>query len=709
MLKLLTCILPLGHSLFGSLYHFRKTVKFFTDSLIPVLTYHCNSCYEIVGKNEKNCPACNNSLTESGSKAYFMQLKLVSQLQALWKNKEFCDMVRTHRFQHYSNNKAESLSDIYDGVLYKRLFQTDGVLSSPNNLSFSLNTDGAPLFKSSNISIWPVYLLINELPIVQRKKRNCVLFYGVWISCRKPKMWSFLKPLYEELNKLGKKGFECTDFYGNIFDCQCFLLTCTCDLPARAIVYNCNQFNGEFSCWFCLQKGETFKHESGGISHIYPYQELLKDPPRTPETVNRDVELASTKIRNKESKPTVNGHKGKFWFMYLNNFDPIYSCVVDYMHGICLGVCKQLLTLWFDKKNKTETYSFFAKRNDINFFLTKITPTLFVTRIPKSLDELIHWKSSEFRNVLLYWGIPISKNVISQEYFVHFCLLARSFFILSKEGINDNELQVAEAALFLFVENFQTLYGERFMTLNVHQLVHLTDCVRHTGPLYVNNCFIFEDLNGFIVKHIHGTQGVDTQIANIVCMLKVPPVLRELFLKQYDDEEEIVSLYNELTDSVTRRYKYLPEIQDGVRPIGNAIMKKLSDSDRQCVFKCGVQNEMVKHFYRINVYKKGFYVYGDANDRLRKRQQNVVTYVTEKSIKFGNVMFFIQSEEQNRIVNLAKVRLLPKVQSVGCVWQVDVSDQVEFIPIQSILNVNNFVVVNEQKYVCPSPNRYDRD
>lgn len=72
-------------------------------------------------------------------------------------------------------------------------------------------------------------------------------------------------------------------------------------------------------------------------------------------------------------------------------------------------------------------------------------------------------------------------------------------------------------------------------------------------------------------------------------------------------------------------------------------------------------------------------------------------------------MFFIQSEEQNRIVNLAKVRLLPKVQYVGCVWQVDVSDKVEFIPIQSILNVNNFVVVNEQKYVCPSPNRYDRD
>lgn len=123
-----------------------------------------------------------------------MQLKLVSQRQALWKNKEFCDMVRTHKFQHYLNNKAERLSDIYDGVLNKRLFQNYGVLTSPNYLSFSLNTDGAPLFKSSNISIWPVYLLINELPIVQRKKRNYALFYGVWISCRKPQMSPFLKP-----------------------------------------------------------------------------------------------------------------------------------------------------------------------------------------------------------------------------------------------------------------------------------------------------------------------------------------------------------------------------------------------------------------------------------------------------------------------------------------------------------------------------------
>ena len=32
------------------------------------------------------------------------------------------------------------------------------------NVSFALNFDGAPKFKSSSLQIWPVQLLLNELP-----------------------------------------------------------------------------------------------------------------------------------------------------------------------------------------------------------------------------------------------------------------------------------------------------------------------------------------------------------------------------------------------------------------------------------------------------------------------------------------------------------------------------------------------------------------
>ena len=712
MLRLITCILPHGHRLMGSIYHFKNMTKRYTKDLLPTIVYHCNNCYCQIEKKSKVCPSCNASLTRSGALAYFLQLKLISQLASLWKNGDFCDMVRNHRFKHFEKNKGKKIMDIYDGLLYQKHFNNHGLLSDPNNISFSLNTDGAPLFKSSNVSIWPVYLLINELPLAQRKKRNHSLFYGVWISSSKPQMWSFLKPLFEELQLLESKGQLFTDDEGKEFIGKCVLLTCTCDLPARALVYNCNQFNGQYSCWHCLQPGQTYKHDSGGISHIFPYDKANpKGPPRTESGVKEDTEKVIKNIRENVTKSTVNGHKGKFWFMFLKHFDMINSCVIDYMHGVCLGIMKTLLTIWFDKKNKDVDSSNYSKREKVNTMLQNITPTMFVSRIPRSLDDLSHWKSSEYRNFLLYWSIPILREVLDSEYFAHFCLLARSIFTLSKEGITPEELQAADTALLLFVENFNILYGDRYLTLNLHQLLHLTDCVRYTGPLYVNNCFIFEDLNGYIVKHIHGTQGIDTQLTNIISMLRVPSTMFTIYVDDNTDEE-VVNLYRELSDSVTVRHKHMDEIEDGVHPMGNTAYKTLDRNEKLLVLKLGVRNDVVKEYFRINMYKKGFYVYGKSYSRLEKRQQHVITYQKAGKTEFASVISFIQSEEQNpnKIINFAFIKEIRKIRPLGCIWEVSIEeDRLEVIPIQNIVNVNNFMKADNKCYVCPSPNRYDRD
>lgn len=63
------------------------------------------------------------------------------------------------------NNGEQTLSDIYDGCIYK---ERSSFFSSMYNISFTLNFDGAPKFKSSNMQIWPVHLSINELPPSER-------------------------------------------------------------------------------------------------------------------------------------------------------------------------------------------------------------------------------------------------------------------------------------------------------------------------------------------------------------------------------------------------------------------------------------------------------------------------------------------------------------------------------------------------------------
>jgi hypothetical protein len=46
------------------------------------------------------------------------------------------------------------------------------------------------------------------------------------------------------------------------------------DLPAKRLVLNCNQFNGEFSCTRCLHPGQTFKTRKGRSVRIFPYDAL---------------------------------------------------------------------------------------------------------------------------------------------------------------------------------------------------------------------------------------------------------------------------------------------------------------------------------------------------------------------------------------------------------------------------------------------------
>ena len=68
---------------------------------------------------------------------------------------------------HYRFTRCttDSLCDIYDGSLYK---DCPNHFRNPYNLSFMLNYDGAPKFKSSTMQVWPIQLRINELPTMLR-------------------------------------------------------------------------------------------------------------------------------------------------------------------------------------------------------------------------------------------------------------------------------------------------------------------------------------------------------------------------------------------------------------------------------------------------------------------------------------------------------------------------------------------------------------
>ena len=62
------------------------------------------------------------------------------------------------------SDQPSMIQDICDGRKYREL----GQFINEGNLTLTVNTDGVQLFKSSSVSMWPIWVIINELPMCVR-------------------------------------------------------------------------------------------------------------------------------------------------------------------------------------------------------------------------------------------------------------------------------------------------------------------------------------------------------------------------------------------------------------------------------------------------------------------------------------------------------------------------------------------------------------
>jgi len=116
-----------------------------------------------------------------------------------------------------------------------------------NDITLTINTDGAPVFKSSNMSLWPLLAIINE---AKRNKRNDVILCGLWAG-KKPNMDHFLSPLLDEMKTLCQDGINWTKKDGTVVTSRVYVLNVLCDSVARPVVQKMTQFNGKYGCNYC--------------------------------------------------------------------------------------------------------------------------------------------------------------------------------------------------------------------------------------------------------------------------------------------------------------------------------------------------------------------------------------------------------------------------------------------------------------------------
>ena len=123
-----------------------------------------------------------------------------------------------------------------------------------------------------------------------------------------------------------------------------------------------------------------------------------------------------------------------------------------------------------------------------------LTMTFFCyPRPPRTLDVYAKYKATEFRQFLLYTRPVALHGILSNDLYEHFVLFHGSLRILASVEPSREQLFYAKMALRTFVQQSESLYGQWFVSYNVHGLLHLVKDVELLGPVDTYSAFPYEN------------------------------------------------------------------------------------------------------------------------------------------------------------------------------------------------------------------------
>lgn len=657
------------------------------------ITFFCTKCYKIRPSISELCDVCTD---DARSVNYFITLPLAPQIRKLYERPDFVQDIKykSTRVKENDNN----IEDIYDGEIYKEAERS--FLTSDTDLTFTWNTDGLQVFKSTSYSMWPWYLVVNELPPEKRYLSENMLIAGIWGSVVKPHPNIYLKKIYNELSNL-RKGID-VKFYNSdvVHKIKCCVLCGTCDAPARASFLNMKSHSGFYSCPICLCRGVRYDNTT-----VFPFEENF--PLRTPQqyedclrkAVNTRVILTEDKKKEEECK----GIKGPTILSGIVQ-NPFKTTAIDSMHCVYLGVTRQLLHLWFDKDDKDEKWSIHSKIKIVSGRLLKMTPPHFVERAAQSIEKLTYWKASELRTFLFYYCLCILSGVLrSEEYFQHLVKFVKGVALLNKSSVSEEDIRLASLLLNEFVSDFERLYGRRNMSHNLHMLLHLADSVKMLAPLFITSCFKFEDMNGRLCNLIHGTRHAGLQVHSNLS------IITNLSLMVHDLRNGPAKDFCTQIKNKWMRLRITEKISDGVYCVGD--LSSISATNEwilDMLIDNGIfppHNDSVLIFHRL---LKDKMLHASANYKRGQRVSSLIKYSDSSVEKFGSIEYFIKVRFDTTVDYYAVVNNFTFETQFGCDHIFSgVPSHIEIISLCNLDSILYKVTVGDKMYFCDALNKFE--
>lgn len=202
--------------------------------------------------DKTKCTRCQKVM-KPAEENFFVHIHIEHQLRGIIK-KYWPEIVAYMNTRH----KNDHIRDIRDGKLIKAL---DDRNQGAYNLSLLMNTDGASAFDSNQKSLWPIQFYLNFLPPSLRFYTSNIIVGALYFADGKPNVSSFFEPLAKEIADL-QETLLAVEIDGTEWKFNISLTHASLDLPAKSSVLNCNQYNGDKGCSYCLHPGEMTTNQN---------------------------------------------------------------------------------------------------------------------------------------------------------------------------------------------------------------------------------------------------------------------------------------------------------------------------------------------------------------------------------------------------------------------------------------------------------------
>lgn len=400
--------------------------------------------------------------------------------------------------EHWRNRKDTTnfFTDVYDGAIWKKFQCVNNVpfLQVPNNLCLKLNLDWFNPFEHIQYSVGVLYLVVENLPRIERYKMENIILIGTIPGPKEPKnnINSYLKPLVDELLNLWEGTLiETSDFFGKA-PVRCALTCVTCDLPATRKLCGFKSFSSLHGCSKCFKE---FPCDSFGTKSDYSGYNRDQWQKRTHnQHLQQVAEVVAANTASKRDETEKKYGVRYSELLRLPYFDIVSFHVIDPMHNLLLGTAKHITSLWKDQDilSIEDLRKIQEKVDNI-----KTPPKL--GRIPhKILSNFSSLTADQWKNWIFVYSLYTLHGILPDAHYTCWSIFVDACRSLLRPSLSLSELNRADEKFLEFCISFERLYGKEFTTPNMHLHLHIRECVLDYGPVYAFWCFPFERFNGIL-------------------------------------------------------------------------------------------------------------------------------------------------------------------------------------------------------------------